>query len=173
MSTSIADERRLLSADEYAPVARSHYPELATLERQDLHDLVRWLRDQRGKLRRQVEQHRRAQRGKGSPRAGDTEPAADRGLAAKKQVFARALKRTNSRLDHLLTAEKRASMRAGHEAALERLRAAKRHHPSTGRRGGRGPVSIENQKGAAVIEGATIGSVSQAGRNAQARKDGR
>lgn len=173
MSTSIADERRLLSADEYGPVARSHYPELAALERQDLHDLVRWLRDQRGKLGRQVEQHRRALRGKGAPRAGDAEPAADRGLSAKKQVFARALKRANSRLDHLLAAEKRASMRAGHEAALQRLKAARRHHPSTGRRGGRGPASIENPKGTAVIEGATVGSVSQAGRTAQARKDSR
>ena len=51
MSTSIADERRLLAADEYEPVARSHYPALAGLEREELVELVRWLRDQRGKFR--------------------------------------------------------------------------------------------------------------------------
>ncbi|MCA0304879.1 MAG: hypothetical protein LCH95_20930 [Proteobacteria bacterium] len=173
MSTSIADERRLLSNDEYAPVARSHYPALAELDRDGLLELARWLRDQRGAVRRQVEQHRRAHRGKGEPRAGATEAAADRGLAGKKQVFARALKRVNSRLDQVIATQKRASMRAGHETALARLKAAKRHHPSTGRHGRKGAVAIENQKGASVIDGATIGSVSQAGRNAQARKDNR
>ena len=32
MSTSIADERRLLAADEYDPIARSHSPILASLQ---------------------------------------------------------------------------------------------------------------------------------------------
>ena len=173
MSTSIADERRLLAGDQYGRVASSHYPALGDLGRDELMDLARWLRDQRGALRRQVEQHRRAHRGKGEPRAQATEAAADRGQAAKKQVFARALKRVNSRLDTLLGDEKRASMRAGHEAALARLRAARRHHPSAGRHGRSGPSAIESDKGASVIDGATIGSVSQAGRNAQARKDNR
>src|SRR6185295_3246697 len=54
MSTSIADERRLLAADEYEPIARSHYPGLASLQHQELLDLVRWLRDQRGKFKGQV-----------------------------------------------------------------------------------------------------------------------
>lgn len=173
MSTSIADERRLLTNDEYAPVARSHYPAVAELGRDELLELARWLRDRRAALRRQVEQHRRAHRGKAEPRAGATEAAADRGLAGKKQVFARALKRVNNRLDHLLGAEKRAAMRAGHETALARLKAARRHHPSAGRHAGKGAAAIENRKGASVIEGATIGSVSQAGRVAQARKDNR
>ena len=173
MSMSIADERRLLSNDEYTPVARSHYPAVADLDRDALLELARWLRDQRGAMRRQVDQHRRAHRGKGEPRAGASEPAADRGLTAKKQVFARALKRVNGRLEQVLGAEKKASMRAGHEAALARLKAAQRRHPSAGRHGGRGAVSIENAKGASVIDGATIGSVSQAGRKAQARKDSR
>lgn len=173
MSTSIADERRLLSNEEYAPVARSHYPAVADLGRDELLDLARWLRDRRAALRRQVEQHRRAQRGKAAPSDTPADAAADRGQTAKKQVFARALKRVNSRLDHVIGVEKRASMRAGHEAALARLKAARRHHPSAGRHAGKGAVSIENQKGGGVIDGATIGSVSQATRNAQARKDNR
>ena len=44
MSASIADERRLLAADEYEPVVRSHYPALSGLNREELVDLVRWLR---------------------------------------------------------------------------------------------------------------------------------
>src|ERR1700757_2311688 len=92
MSTSIADERRLLAAEEYEPVARSHYPALAGLQRDELLELVRWLREQRGKFRRGVERHRRAERGKAEPPAG-AGAGAERGIAAKKQVFARALKR--------------------------------------------------------------------------------
>lgn len=173
MSTSIADERRLLAADEYQPVARSHYPALAGLARDELLELVRWLRAQRGKFRRGVEQHRRAQRGKAEPRGGEAAPAGERGMRAKKQVFARALKRANARLDSLLAIEKRAAMRAGHAAALERRRRQPRHHPSGGRHARPAPASIENPKAPEIIQGSTIGSISQAGREAQARRDNR
>ena len=135
-------------------------------------ELVRWLRSQRGKFRRQVEHHRRARRGKAEPR-GIGEPDGERGIAAKKQVFARALKRVNSRLDSVLSAEKRTSMRADHEAVLERKRVARRHHPSNARRPHIGPSSIENPKGSEVVQGSMIGSISQAGRVAQARRDDR
>ena len=135
-------------------------------------ELVRWLRSQRGKFRRQVEHHRRVRRGKAEPR-GISEPDGERGITAKKQVFARALKRVNSRLDSVLSAEKRAVMRAGHEAALERKRLTRRHHPSSGRRPHMGPSSIENPKETEVVQGSMIGSISPAGRVAQARRDDR
>jgi hypothetical protein len=132
MSTSVADERRLLAAEEYEPIARSHYPALASLQREELLELVRWLREQRGKFRRHVERHRRAERGKAEPRAatarGAATPAGERGPvakgAAKKQVFARALKRVNARLDGLLGAEKRSAMRAGAVRKSEELKSA-------------------------------------------------
>jgi hypothetical protein len=173
MSTSIADERRLLAAEEYEPIARSHYPALAGLQRDELLDLMRRLREQRAKFRRHVERHRRAERGKAEPRAAAAAPAGERGIAAKKQVFARALKRVNARLDGLLAVEKRAAMRAGHEAALERKRRAPRHHPASGRRARSGPGSIENPKGADIVQGSMVGSISQANREAQARRDNR
>ena len=172
MGTSIADERRLLTVQEYEPVARSHYPALAGLPREELMELVQWLRSQRSKFRRQVEHHRRVRRGKAEPR-GVGEPDGERGMAAKKQVFARALKRVNSRLDSVLSADKRAAMRAGHEAALERKRSARRHHPSSGRRSHMGASSIENPKGSEIVQGSMVGSASQAGRVAQARRDNR
>jgi len=102
MSTSIADERRLLAADEYEPIARSHYPTLATIQRDELLDLVRWLREQRAKFKGQI--HRRARRSKAAPNEAE-KPDRERGLAAKKQVFARALKRANAHLDRVLAAE--------------------------------------------------------------------
>lgn len=173
MSTSIADERRLLAAAEYKPVERSHYPALSVLSREELMELVHWLRSQRGKFRQQVEHHRRVHRGKAEPRGVAGEPAGERGVAAKKQVFARALKRVNARLDSVLAAEKRVAMRAGLEAALERKRKARRHHPSGSRHTRAGVPSIENSKGADIVQGSMIGRISQAGRKAQARRDNR
>lgn len=171
MSTSIADERRLLAADEYDPVVRSHYPALSGLNREELVDLVRWLRERRAKFRSQVERRRRAQRGKAEPRAAAAAKSSERGIAAKKQVFARALKRANARLDRMLADEKRASMGARMAEALARKRAARVHHPATGRRAGSGAQPIENPKGADIVPGSAVGSISQATRVAQARRD--
>jgi hypothetical protein len=172
MSTSIADERRLLTNDEYEPVARSHYPALAGLPRDELLELVRWLRDRRAKFRGQV--HRRIRGGKAAvPKEALVEPGSARGLAAKKQVFARALKRANARLDNVLAGEKRAAMHAAMKSALARKRGAKVHHPASGRGAPRGPASIENPRGADIVQGSAIGSISQAGKVAQARRDDR
>jgi hypothetical protein len=171
MSTSIADERRLLTADEYGPVARSHHPALKDLDRKELTELVRWLREQRAKFRGQVERRRRARRGKADARTAAAAEPSERGIAAKKQVFARALKRANARLDIVLAAEKKASMRAAMGEALARRLEAAVHHPASGRRARKGAQPIENPKGAAIVPGSTVGSVSQATRTAQARRD--
>jgi hypothetical protein len=58
-------------------------------------------------------------------------------------------------------------------AALERNRRAPVHHPSSGRRAHGGPTPIENPKGADIVQPSTIGSITQAGRVAQARRDNR
>ena len=171
MSTSIADERKLLAAEEYAPVARSHYPALMDLKREELVDLVRWLRDQRAKFRGMVEHRRRVRRGKTDPRNAATEQSSERGVAAKKQVFARALKRVNGRLDNVLAGEKRAAMRAGMVSALESKRRAPVHHPQSGRRARTGARAIENPKGPDLVDRAEVGRVSQADRTSQARRD--
>ncbi len=173
MSTSIADERRLLTAGEYQPVARSHYPALLGVPRGELPELARWLREQRAKMRGMVEHRRRVRRGKADPRNATVETSSERGIAAKKQVFARALKRVNARLALLRAEERRAEIRGRLDAALERRRTARVHHPSSGRRAGKGMLPNENPKGADVLEPTTVGRVSQAVRRSQARRDNR
>ncbi len=92
-------------------------------------------------------------------------------MAAKKQVFARALKRVNYRLDSLLANEKRAAMRAGMTAALER----KRRAPCTIRRAAVARAAERSRskipRAHDIVPPATVGSISQAGRVAQARRD--
>lgn len=173
MSTSIADERRLLAADEYQQVARSHYPALLEVPRDELPTLVRWLREQQAKMRGTIEHRRRVRRGKAEPRSAAAETSSERGAAAKKQVFARAVKRVNSRLDHLRDEERRAEIRVRLGAALERKRKARVHHPASGRRAGTGVQSIENPRGPDVLDPTAVGRVSEAVRRSQARRDNR
>jgi hypothetical protein len=92
MGMPIAAERRLLSEDELGPVARSHYPDLESLSREQLIDRHR----------------RRVSRGKADSRNQAVLPASERGLAAKKQVFSHSLRRVNARLGHLLADAKHA-----------------------------------------------------------------
>ena len=65
----------------------------------------RWLRDQRGKFRGQIQHCHRVRRGRAEARNAAAEQASERGVAAKKQVFARALKRVNGRLDSVLASK--------------------------------------------------------------------
>jgi hypothetical protein len=116
MGIPIAAERRLLSEDELEPVARSHYPELESLSRDQLIELARWLRSRRARARDIVRHRRRESRDKAQSsrdKAESRNPAAEfpseRGLAAKKQVFSHSLRRVNARLNHLLTEEKHAA----------------------------------------------------------------
>jgi hypothetical protein len=45
------------------------------------------------------------------------------------------------------------------------------HHPASGRRARSGAQPIENPKGADIVQGSTVGSISQATRMAQAQRD--
>lgn len=108
MGIPIAAERRLLSEDELGPVARSHYPELEGLSREQLIELARWLRSRRARARDIVRDRRRVRRGKADPRNPAAEPPSERGLTAKKQVFSHSLRRVNARLNHLLAEAKHA-----------------------------------------------------------------
>lgn len=172
MSTASAGERRLLAQDEYEPVMRSHYPALGGFARAELVHLARWLRERRNRVRDVVRARRRAHRAR-VPAAGAAPLAPDegRGLSAKKQVFARALKRVNARLARLPAAEKRERSLAWMRGALERKGNAPVHHPQPGRTAGGGMQSLENTADMVQVEPGRVGEVSQAVRNAQARRD--
>jgi hypothetical protein len=79
---------------------------LQQLEHRELVELARWLRSQRVRARDIIRDRRRVRRGKADPRSVTEETSSERGLAAKKQVFAHALKRVNTRL-HQLSATRR------------------------------------------------------------------
>lgn len=173
MAMTIAAERRLLAENELDPITRSHHPALQAATHAELVELARWLRDQRGRARDIIKGRRRVRRGKADPRGAAAETPSERGLAAKKQIFAHALRRVNARLAVLAAEAKRATATARLAEALARKRAARPHHPGGGDSAGGGMQSKANRKGRSHISGGRVGSVSQAGRKAQARRDGR
>ncbi|HEY7577414.1 MAG TPA: hypothetical protein VH855_07430 [Acetobacteraceae bacterium] len=173
MSVEFSAERRLLAEDELDPVRRSHYPDLEGWTHPELVELARFLRARRDRARDLISDLRRARRGKGGIGEG---LGSERGLAAKKQVYARALKRVNARIAQTVAETKRRRALTAMHAALARRQAADEHMPSGDRhhdRGNAGMSSLPNRKPRPVIHGARIGSVSQAGRVAQAVRDAR
>jgi hypothetical protein len=169
MSIALASERRLLAQDEFEPVVRSHYPLIEELSHQELVELARWLRDRRARARDIVHGRRRVARGKVEARGTANDTASERGLSAKKQVFANALKRVNARLARMAAAAHRAEM----EAALGRKRAAVPHHPQPGATANTGISVSRSDRRRKVLQAARIGRVSQAVRDSQAKRDGR
>jgi hypothetical protein len=173
MGITFATERRLLAEEELDPIRRSHFPLLEDLPREEVQELARWLRARRDRARDLMREHRRSKRGKAAQGTAPPLPDADRGLAAKKQVFAGALRRVNAKLEALLAAERRARNLERLRQALARTQAATPHHPAAGVRHHAGAPSLPSRKRRPTIHGARIGSTSQAGRNAQARRDAR
>lgn len=173
MGVEFAAERRLLSEEEMAPVISSHYPELAALPHDDLVTLARWLRGQHARARDIIRGRRRVYRGKAEARGTAGETASDRGLAEKKQVFARGLKRVNARLAALRAEAKRNEATAALRAALERRQAATPHHPAADATPAAAAARHAQPRRRGIITGGRVGSTSQAGRNAQAARDAR
>lgn len=171
MGVEIAAERKLLTEDEYGPVARSHHPAVRELGRDELVALARWLRERRARARDIVRGRRRVRRGKAEPRGAAAEPPSERGLSAKKQVFARALRRVNGRIERLRAEEKRARAAANLREALERKRAAPVHHPGPGRTADEGMRPKDSGEPTVRMDPREIGRVSQFVRDAQARRD--
>lgn len=174
MSVTIADERRALAKDELELVEKTHLPALDQLERKDLTDLAKRLRNQRDKARDQAHQQRREKRGKSAPR-GTTAAKGDAGQTMKKQIFASALKRVNRRIARLDSDAKKHTQVAASQRALARKREAQANNnnnrPDPGRTKSKGIQAKTNPKGTVKQSGAEKGRVSQSIKQGQAKRD--
>ena len=173
MGVEFAAERRLLTEGEYAPIVSSHYPSVGALPHAELVELAGWLRSQRDRARDIVTQRRRARRGKADGRGIASQDSSERGLAAKKQVFARALKRVNARLDHMRAEQKREAAVAALRDALARRQGLEPHHPTGGGTEGAGMRPKASRRRRTNVPPGRIGSVSQMGKAFQAGRDSR
>ena len=171
MGVPMVAERRMLTEAEFEAVGRTHYPEICGLQKEELIDVARRLREYRDKARDITRHRRRERRGKAEPR-GTTPAPSEAGTSMKKQVFASALKRVNREIGRIEEAERRPSLAESAHRALEMKRANRvRHHPSAGRTASRGMRSIPNQGDTVRVDPREVGRVSQAVKVAQVRRD--
>lgn len=167
MSLTVASERRMLTEAEFEAVARTHYPEIGAIQREELIVVARRVREYHDKAR-DITRHRRR---KAEPRGVNPAPN-EAGTSRKKQIFAAALKRVNREIKRFEEVERRPTLAESARRALEMKRANRvRHHPSAGRTAGQGMRSLPNEGDTVRIDPREIGRVSQAVKAAQARRD--
>ncbi|MFC0407407.1 hypothetical protein [Roseomonas elaeocarpi] len=112
MADSIAGEKKLLSEAEFAQVAPSHYPALAELDTAALQSLAAVLRTQLDATRELTRERNRLRRKDDAPQNRNT-PEEARGATQRKQIFAAALRRVQTRLDRLESEARRGGRKAG------------------------------------------------------------
>lgn len=166
------NEDDILAGAEREAVRQSRHPDIQALEREAVLTLARRLREYRDKARDISRDRRRAHRGKADPRGAGPAPA-EEGILLKKQVFAAALKRVNSRIAALDGHDRRARTTDALRAALARKKAAPRHHPGPGSTAGGGMHALDEKRQMTDVDPRQVGSVSQQVKNNQASRDGR
>ena len=169
MSINNRRELSLLNHDEGELIRASHHPALAALDAKDLAQTRERLRAMRDKERTLARQKVREARGKGEARGGGG--AAER-LQERKQVFAGALRRVNKQARRMQVEEARAAhVEASQKALAMRRAAGASSRPAPGKTAGAGMNPVESGKTASKVAPAKVGSVSQATKNAQAKRD--
>jgi len=127
----------------------------------------------RDKERTLAREKRRAVRGKGAQRGASFPGTAERPLQ-RKQVFGAALKRVSKEIGRMHKLEARTAHIEAARRALAMRRAAQfSTRPPTGDTPSEGMRALPSRRRRTRVPPAKIGSVSQATKNAQARRDAR
>lgn len=173
MSIPCKFERSLLSHDEYEVVRVTHHPAIYDLDGAQLRATSVRLRTMRGRERTLARQKQREMRGKADARGASFPGTAER-PSRRKQVFASALKRVNKELSRLRKLEAHvAHVDAAHRALALRRAANFVHHPAAGDTAREGMRPLSSRRRRTKMLPTKIGSISQATKDAQARRDSR
>ena len=173
MSVPCKFERSLLGHDEYEAVRVTHHPAIYDLDGTQLRATKLRLRTMRDKERTLARQKRREMRGKAEARGASFPGTAER-PSQRKQVFASALKRVNKEISRLRKLEAHvAHVEAAHRALALRRAEKFIHRPATGDTAREGMQPLPSRRRRTKIPPAKIGSISQATKDAQARRDTR
>lgn len=171
MSISCKFERSLLSHEEYNVIKGSHHPDLYALDLNGLVALQGRLRQMRDKERTLTRHKQRERRGKAEPR-GANFPGTTEQPQQRKQVFAKALRRVNNEARRIRNLEARAANIDAAHRALEMRRAANfTSYSAASQTANEGMIPLPSRRRRTTISRKRIGSISQATKNAQARRD--
>ena len=173
MAHSRATERSVLSGDQLELVDKTHHPAIYDVDAKALRNLQKQIRAEKGKVRTLVRQRQRELRGKSDARGGSFPGNTEQPLK-RKQALSAALKRVNRELVRQRALEARSSNVDAARRALAARRSANFVNPaSADRTSGKGMQPIPSTRRRSIIPGSQVGSVSQATKVAQARKDNR
>jgi hypothetical protein len=171
MTLSLKDERSLVSEDEFATIEQTHFPKLYELDEAALASLQQRVRALRNKELTLARDMRRSIRGKAESRRSSF-PGNVEKPARRKRVFSGALKRLGRE-----RARRRAiAAREALKETMRRVQALKRAgagdawrpHSKSSRSG---MVLNDSMKRRTRVNRAKVGSISQATKVAQARRD--
>ena len=168
MSINNRRELSLLNHEEGELIRVSHHPAIAQLDAKDLAETRKRLRAMRDKERTLARQKVREVRGKGEPRGSSTAEH----LQERKQVFASALRRVNKQAHRMQVEDARAAhIEASKKALAMRRAAGASSRPAPGKTASEGMNPVQSAKTVSKVAPAKVGSVSQATKNAQAKRD--
>jgi hypothetical protein len=171
MAISCKLERSLVSHEEYGVIQASHHPEIYALDLSGLEKLRSRLQHMRDKEQTLARQKQRERRGKAEPR-GASFPGTTEQPLQRRQVFANALKRVNKEVNRIRNLEARAANVDAARRALAMRRAANFSvYPAAGDTANNGMNPRPGRRRLTKVSGKRIGSISQATKVAQARRD--
>ncbi|MGH6837836.1 MAG: hypothetical protein ACREDT_03375 [Methylocella sp.] len=173
MARSIKQERRLLGADEFTLVEKTHHPALALLPDQDLAELRNLVRERRDRAQDIAARQRREVRGKAAPK-GARAATDDSGTREKRDVLAAAMQRLNKEATRRQAKAARQDLIDGAKRALELRRAAETNttRPTAGRTANEG-INPKSSPGYSLRNPAKLGAIRQHTKNMQAKRDSR
>ena len=165
-------EQSLLRNDEQEIVRDTHHPAIGDITRDRLDSLRLRLRDLHDKERTFARQRQREAKGRAESRGGSFSGTAEHAIQ-RKQVFVAAIKRINKELKRLRKFEARRELGEAARRALALRRALQFHRPQNDPSPHEGMRSIANRRRNMKLPPSRLGSVSQANKRAQARRDHR
>lgn len=171
MSISSKRAKSLLSHEEWTLVEQTLRPRVADVAEADLRAARRELRGLHDKERDLARAKRRVAKGRAEPRGGSF-PGTYARPAERTQLFAQALIRVNDEIVRRDGVAARAAMLDGQRRVLAAKRAAPSRRPANIPTAGAGSTPKPSSRGRTTTPGAKVGSVSQQGKRAQAKRDG-
>lgn len=169
MSEHSSADDRLLSASERELVASTQQPALGQHSKDELKAIGGRLREARDRARSIARQQQREMRGKSEPR-GAAAARDNTGTTAKADVLVAALKQVTLALRRLNTPTQGAMAK---KAMAAKQAAQVQHHPEGGPTASAGLKAKPSRKPTVRMDPREVGRVSQAGKKAQAKRDGK
>ncbi len=170
MSINRKQERAALTFEEWSFIATTHHPELGTLSDQELSAARTRLRAMHAKEQDFTAHKGRVARGTAEPR-GASFPGTLERPRFRKQIFAQALRRVNSEVERRAADAAWQAALEAQKAVLAGRRAAAPGRPANSPTARIGPPARAGAPRRGHISGSRVGSTSQQGKRAQAKRD--